>query len=147
MNQYHKLNDSPLLAKRRHVIPLKWRAVNRDALERPDGWSGKLSDESLLQLPRVHLVKNATLSSCPRGLRLSGIVKVSLLLFVFLHLFAQGSTQKKDGSEPSAGSYRLRFDDQLGLSLDLQLCGAFDNRPLRFYSESRWKPVSGSRLR
>ena len=91
-------------------------------------------------------MKNATLSSCPRGLRLSGIVKVSLLLFVFLQLFAQGATQKKDSSEHSAGSYRLRFDDQLGLSLDLQLCGASDNRPLRFYSESRWKPVSGSRL-
>lgn len=95
----------------------------------------------------VHLVKNATLPLNPSALRFRHIVKLSSLLFVFLLPLAQASTQKKrDSSEPSDGSYRLRFGDQLGLSRDLQLCGSSDNRPLRFYGESRGKPVSGGRL-
>jgi len=76
---------------------------------------------------------------------LHGIAKASSILFVFLLLSVHGSTQTSS-SAASAGSYRLWFGDQLGLPQDLQLCGSSDTRPLRFYSESRWNPVAGSRL-
>ena len=97
-------------------------------------------------LPHVHSMRNTMLGFSASASDSLILFKVLTVLFVFLPLSVRGSAQIKGNGEPSAGSYRLRFGDQLGLAQDLQLCGSSDNRPLRFYSESRLRPVSGSRL-
>jgi Bacterial cellulose synthase subunit len=61
---------------------------------------------------------------------------------VLLLLPAHGSAQ----GNLSAGSFRLRFGGELGQAHHIQLCGSSDTRTLRFYSEPRWRPASGSRL-
>ena len=94
-------------------------------------------------LQRVPPVTNTTPSFSSGASDSPTLLKVSTVLFAVLLFSIQGAAQTHDSS---TGSYRLRFGDQLGLSQDLQLCGSSDSRPLRFYSESRLKPVSGSRL-
>ena len=97
-------------------------------------------------LPHVHRVRNKTLSFSAQASDSLTLFKVVTVLFVFVLLSVQSFAQIKANGETPVGSYRLRFGDQLGLAQDLQLCGSSDNRQLRFYSESRLKPVSGSRL-
>src|SRR5262249_30597172 len=119
------------------------RTVSDDTVRDQLVYPGIFRQIASALLSHLHLVKNAI--PCARLPKFEDSVKMSLLLLVFLQPFAHGSTQK-DGADPSAASYRLRFGDQLGLSQDLVLCGSSDHRTLRFYSESRWKPVTGTRL-
>lgn len=101
-----------------------------------------------LERPKVSVGRCCDPSEPERGRTLRSIThKAPLTLLACLLFCATSLTQSETRSERVVRFYQLQFASQLGLQQDLQLCGASDNKSLRFHCESRSKPLSGSRLR